>query len=272
MVTAASEITTGPEARVVAALATQAAGPRQLERGELYALPDGLSVHDLERFADYPLRKRGTVTVRDARSFSTYLGKHEVDGDTEIFADPGTFELVAVLDSHGRGLAGWREHRLVLGLAHTPAWKAWAKLDRQLLPQQQFAEHLEDRLVDVVRPSGADMLELAQTFHATKAAAFESSQRLSTGEVQLSYKEDVEAKAGRAGRLSIPETFDLALVPFEGAKAYKVTARLRYRLHDAHLVIGYTLERPEDVLRAAFDDVLSEVAASTESPVLLGRP
>lgn len=276
------------EAAAVYAISRQAMQPAALspEMPSVYVVPSeggGVEVLDIEKYADRPRRKRGTVVVRDAGSFARYVTKHEVAGETEIYADASAAALIAVLNAHqgvapvskterDAGAAGWGDHRARLELVKTPAWAAWEKLNGQLMSQQAFAEHLEQRLVDVVKPSGADMLELAQTFQATKNAAFDSSQRLSTGEVQIAYKENIDAKAGKSGRLSIPETFELGLVPFEGAKAYKVTARFRYRLHDANLAVGFVLERPEDILRAAFDDVITAVQSATEAPILNGRP
>lgn len=264
------------EASVVADLARLAVTPRVLERGELYAAPDGdrivalsTEAHDLR-----PWRKRGTATVRDAASFVAYLDKHAIAEETEVYADPQALALVAVINA-GQGdhlTPGWGDHRLTLGLIKTRPWVAWTAQDGKLLGQTEFAEFLEQRLVDVVQPAGADMLELAQTFHATKNAQFESSKRLSSGEVQLTYKEQLDARAGKSGQLEIPETFTLGLIPFEGAKAYRVTARFRYRLHGSELRVGYVLDRPEDVLRAAFDDLVAEVDKGIDAPLFHGVP
>ncbi|WP_159622701.1 DUF2303 family protein [Ruania rhizosphaerae] len=228
---------------------------------------------DLSAHTSLPRRKKGRPVVRDAASFTAYVNRHTTAG-TEIYADATSTEVVAILDGNGDTAPGWGDHRVSLGLVQPPAWKAWNRLSGQMVDQQTFAEHIENRLVDIVKPTGADMLELAQTFQATKSAAFDSSQRLSTGEVQLSYKEQVDAKGGKSGRMDIPETFELGLIPFEGAKAYRVVARFRYRLHESVLRVGFVLERPEDVLRAAFDDVLDAIRTGVPDgvPIFHGQP
>ena len=152
----------------------------------------------------------------------------------------------------------------------TPAWKAWAKLDGRMLAQSDFAEHLEDRSIDIVDPTAAEMLDIAQSFEATTKVDFESAERIGDGQRKLLYKETVTAKAGQSGEIVIPEKFAVGLQPFEGGEAYRVVARLRYRIVGSNLQIGYKFERPEDVLREAFTDRMVAVAEATGQTVLRG--
>lgn len=258
--------TTRTENDAVAELATRALQAEKLGPGDLYGTigPDGtLHVTDLEKYDDGPRRKRGTVTALDGHAFAAYVLKHS-STDTEIWSDPAAGQLVAVLNAHGDE-AGWGDHRVRLGLKHTPAWKAWIEHDRQMRSQVDFAEQVEDRLVDFVEPAGAVMLELAQTFSGKRSVRFESSKRLASGETQLQWKEDETAQAGRKGDIAIPDAFTLGLKPYEGGQPYKVRARLRYRIGDGgRLALGYVIDRPDEILRAAFDDLVNLV--STELP------
>ncbi len=70
----------------------------------------------------------------------------------------------------------------------------------------------------------------------------------------------------------IPKTFTIGVAPFEGCQLYAVDARLRYRISEGRLTLGYQLDRPEDVLRTAFDDVLKQVQDATTRTALLGLP
>jgi uncharacterized protein YfdQ (DUF2303 family) len=273
-------------AQAVIDTATRAAEAHKLDdEGRFHSLvsPDGtIKVIDLDaerdkaEHAHKPRRKTGEYRVHDAESFVAYLAKH-ADADTEVWADAVAAKITGVLDANTKaGDPRHEEHRVVYGVLLTEAWKTWAKFDGHLLDQQVFAELIEERATDVVTPSGADMLEIAQTFKATIGVNVESSKRLSDGQRQFEYRETVDAKAGKAGRMEIPETFVLGLRPFEGADAFKVTARLRYRLTDGSLRIGYKLDRPEDVLREAFLSVVQKVETGItdleliNSPVFLG--
>jgi len=236
----------------------------------------------LDEFRDRPRRKAGTVTVHTASTLVAYLAKHGLP-ETELWADVTSSRIVAVVNAHqpsrnendlvlDEGDAGWSDHRAQLTLHKTPAWVAWLARDGKLSGQVEFAEHLEDRAVDIVTPTAADMLEIAQSFTANRRVAFDSSQRLSSGQVQLRYHEEIDAKAGPRGELAIPEKFEVALQPYEGSPFYKLQARLRYRITDGTLRIGYALERPDDVLRNAFTDVVDTVAKDADRHVWQGLP
>lgn len=222
------------------------------------------------RYAPRPRRKSGTYRAHNAETFVGYVEKHGLP-ETEVWADLQTAQVVAVVNAHtGDDHAGWSDHRLVYSVQHTPAWKAWTARDGQLMSQSDFAELIEDRAIDIVRPSAADMLELAQHFQATNGVAFESSRLLSSGEGQLAYRETIDAKAGRKGTLEIPKDFELGLIPFEGADPFKVVARFRYRINDGALRVGYRLNRPEDVLREAFESVVRQIEDGGVTPVFRG--
>lgn len=275
-----------PESIILAATAQQAVEPKKLTPNTPYALlqADGsLKIEVTEHESPKPLADhvKATRTVADADSFIAYVARH-YDPGTEVYASLSASTVTALIDGptatdpdKGRDRAGHEEHILSLRLEKTPSWNAWLSKNGQWLSQVDFAEHLEDNLSDIVEPAAADMLELAQTFQATRGVEFKSSQRLSTGETTIAYAESTDAKAGRSGNLSIPERFKLALIPFVGGEtAYAVNARFRYRLRDGDLALAYKLDRPERVLEDAFKDVLEAIKTGiefTEVPVFHGN-
>jgi len=105
------------------------------------------------------------------------------------------------------------------------------------------------------------MLELAQSFQAKTKVDFESAQQLANGRRSLQFKETVDARAGQKGEIEIPAEFKLALKPFVGTDPYAVTARFRYRINGGNLLIGYKLNRPADVQRSAFGDIVDAIKA-----------
>ncbi|MFD3646343.1 DUF2303 family protein [Streptomyces cyaneofuscatus] len=261
-------------------VAMRAAQPHQLEPGNFYTLVTpggGVQKVDLTgpEHTGIPARKSGTTLVRDVDSFLVYFDKHG-DESSEVYADVESRTITAVLDAHTADDARWGGHRLELRLRPTSAWRAWTSMDGQLVPQGQFAEFIEDNLVDLVEPDSATMLELAESFEATTSAEFQSSQRLDSGQRRFSFVEDVQAKAGHKGEITIPATLTLALRPFEGCEAYRVTARFRYRLdrQKGALTLGFKIERPEDILAAAFEDIrtLVDDGIPEEIAVLNGAP
>ncbi|MFI8104734.1 DUF2303 family protein [Streptomyces sp. NPDC086023] len=263
------------EAQTIVDTALLAAEPATLEPGKVYAFNTRNGVHKVDltgpEHTGQPGRKTGTTVVRDAASFTTYHAKH-ADMDTEVYADADRLTVTAVLDAHTTDAARWSEHRLMLSLRQTDAWAQWLQHDGKLMGQEQFAEFLEDHLPELLQPSAADMLEIAQSIQAATKVDFQSGTRLSTGERQFKFVETTTAKAGQRGELTIPETFVIGLIPFEGSEGYKLTARLRYRLQDTQLRIGYKLERPGDILRQAFADVVTAIGEEIEQPIMNGTP
>ncbi len=267
---------TSGDAQAIVDIALDAAVPNVLDRDERYAVvvPEGgvLNIIEPARDAllDAPRRVLGTTTVYDADSLAFLWGKHATPA-SELYADPVAHRIVGVLNadaSHEQ--AGFRDHRVELVCRKTPAWEAWAASDGRLVDQMTFAEFLEDRLAEVVDPPGATMLELAQSFQASTKVDFKGAVAVNSGVRALQYEETQTARAGQKGAIEIPATFTVALQPFEGGDAYRVVARFRYRIRDGHLTLGYRLDRPQDVLRTAFDDVRGKVTEQTGATVLLG--
>ncbi len=93
------------------------------------------------------------------------------------------------------------------------------------MSQEDFALHIEAGLQEIEQPDAADLLEIAQSFHATTGAAFRSAIRLASGEQQFTYEENIEAKAGRSGQLAVPTTFILLVAPFVGEQERQVVAK-----------------------------------------------
>ncbi len=244
-----------------------------------------IDLHKLEdAYADRPRRKTGIVHVRDADSFIGYLAKHGLD-ETEVWADTKGSALVGVINAHQAaegdaarqsdavaGLAGHGDHRVLLELVLSKEWQTWTALDRQWLSRQDFAEHIEDNAIDVIRPDGATMLEIAQSFQATLQADFKEAQRLSSGEVAFKYVETVQAQAGQAGEFEVPTSFTVAMSPFEGGDPVEVEAKFRYRLRAGELKVSYALTRPHDIQRQAYLDLVQAVADGIPHPVFRGRP
>lgn len=277
---------TETEAETIGQYAQQAVEPDVLQPGEVYAVADGsgkVRVIDTDEYADAPRRPKGHRKVLDAASFCAYLAKHGTPL-SEVWANSPTSDIVAIIDTHeGAGKpAGWDKHKLTLDLVKSKPWLAWESIDGKLMDQVDFAEFVELRAIDIRVPTAADMLELAQHFTAKRSVDFESSEKIADGQVQLTYKENTTAKAGQTGHLDIPERLQLVLRPYVGGPSYYVWARFRYRLHGSVLKLGVVIERPQEILDAAFADIVTEIRegkpattaaeATDASPSVLATP
>lgn len=243
---------------------------------ETFLLPPGWSheEHDHEPYAARPRRPRGAVHVHDADSFiAAVTRRQQPDLAPVIYADEEHVALVAVLNDDEADLAGWRDYRVELSLRRTKEWQHWLAADGQLLAQEAFADHVERGLNELREPDSATMLELAQTFHATTSGRFKGGHRIASGARQVVYEEEIDASAGATpGTVTLPDVILLAVRPFYGADLYEVRARFMFRLRDGKLTLGYRIDRPHEVERAAFGDVRSRVGAGLPEAGVIAGP
>lgn len=272
----------------VAELAHRAAAAESLKGHGLYeedslvvrVVPNDQTIRtvDLERHLGTPRRPRGDVTVTDPADFCTFVRRLE-GTQTTVWANEDTHTVTAVFNDHGEtdegdaeGFAGWRDHTATLRLKVDRDWAAWMEYDGKLLDQETFAEFLEDNARSVVEPDAATMFEVARFFQARTNSDFTRAIRLDNGDVQMSYTEQTEAtvKVPIKDNYEVPASFTVRLAPFIGTPSTELTARLRWRLREGRLGIGYALLRPDLVVREAFQDVVATINRDLNSPVLLG--
>ena len=226
------------------------------EKPNAFVIPMGttLGIPDLSAWRTKPTRKTGIYKPATVEAFADYVERHLNDSST-VWVHPTNGKVVAIMDDNDEVEPGWREHRVDLQLAHTAEWKYWIENDRKMLSQVDFAEHIEGGLDEIAVPDGADLLEIAQTFHMTSGATFRSSVRLSTGQQQFQYDEEGKATAGTSGQLAVPTQILLVVAPFFGEEPSRINARLRFRLNGGQLRLGYMLDRPEVIVRDALEKV-----------------
>lgn len=225
----------------------------------------------IDKLQPTPRRKTGTVEFITAESFITYANTHKGAG-TAIFGDRDGAKVVGVLDGHSALAPGWGEHRAVLKLELERRWQDWAKLDRKQVGQEAFVEFLEDHKADIASPDAAELIEVCTALRGKKGVEWASGVDLQTGAIQLSYQETLEATSARKGTLTVPAHLTLGLKVYRGQAPYRVDARLRWRITDGKLAFVLVLDAPEDVIDAAFADVVEAIGTSVELPVLFGAP
>ncbi|HLP07911.1 MAG TPA: DUF2303 family protein [Opitutaceae bacterium] len=275
-----NESNTAPrtEADAVAAIAARVMPEfRSIASTPLAIHRDG-KIESLERYLPEPLRERARAVFNEPQSFINYVMAHDDEG-THLFGDVteagGSF--TAILDYHlptagdtSRQGAQWGEHTARLNLQVTPEWQRWLGSNAKPFEQAQFAEFLEDNVRDVVKPSGAELLEVALTLQAAKKVAFRSGMRLSNGEHQLTYVEEIAGQAGATGQLQVPERFTIAVAPFEGTEPVEIEVRLRYRLMEGRVVFVYQLLRPDVKIREVWQGIRERITEVTNRGVYRG--
>lgn len=238
-------------------------------------VPDGYTLHDLEKTLERPMRKRGHVTMNDAASFVDYFKLHNMA--SRIYGQVEPPKFIAVMNDNRKDEAGWGDHRATYACPISKEWSTWKKFAGTPRDQIAFAEFIESNTPDiissaVVEPSGAEMLEVATSFKAQKKVNFASAQRLDNGQVDFVFQEEIQGSAGAKGHLKVPERFWIGIPVFEGGAPYRIEAKLRYRLKDGALSMWFDLVRDHKVQEAAFMDIWKEIADGTQTTIWRGVP
>lgn len=245
---------------------------RMLGNQPLLALPDSSSLIDLEKYLPAPLRKRGTTVLRDVASFVSFVNKEKTPA-TRLYGNLINPAFRCVFDDNADGAKpGWRDHDAVYACPLATEWKTWLAMSGKQLTQEQFAQFIETNLPDVVNPPAAEMLEISRSLEAKKKVNFASGIRLSNGQNELTYEEEITGTAQK-GKLSVPEIFTVGIPVLEGGQNYAVQARLRYRIADqGKLTMWFELVRPHKIIEDAMKQVRQEIADKTGLEVFNGDP
>lgn len=269
------------EAGVVASLARDAAkvdvhtidvtadGSRPIERRVYGRDPDGaLTLVDTIDIAEaqhdhadrLPDVLAGTVAVHTPEALVAYATRHLDTERSTLWGDVENARITVIINDHVKGSPGWGDHRTVLDLKASPEWQAWVRLNEKGMSQEELAEFLEEHLLEVVDPDGSTLLEVTRTFQATTGATFRRAQSLHSGQVQITWQEEGEAKAGSSGQLEVPREFTIRVRPFVGSPAVDVRGMFRYRVSSGSLQLGFRLLNLDEHRRAAVEDILEGVA------------
>ena len=237
-----------------------------------YAIvPNGSKVESLFTL-QYPHGKlahhiQQTVALRDAKSFIKYVEdfRHEY---SRIFAEPTRQSFCAIIDYHG-ALPDYTQHRANFVMTHDDRWKIWTGKDQQAFTQEAFAEFIEDNALDIIRPDGATMVEIARDLTAKSDMNFASKVTPQNGQVQFSYTEQINAGV-KGGTLEVPETFTLKIPIFYGEVPIEIGARLRFRIQGGKLSFFYKLNQPAQKVENAFRKSVEDIAIALDTTILLG--
>lgn len=236
-------------------------------------IPSDMALEFKPELMERPQRVQQSVSVDTVDSFIEYFNEFGTDHSV-IFCDVDAGSFKGIIDYHAdRDTADWSEHTVSHSCKPTKEWLSWKENDGKKMDQVEFAFFLEQNLDEIVKPEAAQMLEIALTLKAKTKLNFESGNRLSDGQVQFQYREEMEGKAGIKGDIKIPENFGLGIRVFEGGDAYSLEARFRYRIREGKVLMWYDLVRPHKIHRAAVEDVFNKIKEHAKARMILhGRP
>jgi len=237
-----------------------------------------------------PAAKKGTATALTLATFIELVNRHKTVASA-VFADTDWHKpsFTAVIDYHPAiscGQADNGKHRVHYAFPLSEEWKAWVKLDGEVMSQLDFATFLEDRVAELASPTEAEKIALERDFATTVATPAElvqlsrglqvniesrvkNAHTLQNGTGQIQWEENHQDATGKP--LVVPGIFILSIAPFFMGEKIRVPVRLRYRVSGT-VKWFFQIYRPDQFVTERVRDDLDHTAAETGLPAYEGAP
>ncbi|EMP1643075.1 DUF2303 family protein [Acinetobacter baumannii] len=230
-------------------------------------VPHGSEVHPFKELLARPINLEQSVTLHTAKDFIAYVTRY-ADKNSLVFVDVLRGKFKAVIDYHeveketntGSVLAPRHgKHAAHFIAEKTPEFKKIEDKLGEKFSQTNFALFLEDVMPYINQPDAAVLYEIVQTLNAKTNVDFKSGIRTDNGQVQLTYNETIEARAGVTGNLSIPEKLVFGIQVHRGGNHYALPARFRYRIKDGVITFWYDLDQLEKAIEKSMEDTVEYI-------------
>ena len=222
------------EATIIASLAQKAATPARFSENGIpvVALAEGITLHSLEHLNDFPARTQARVSLTTLADHIAYI-KAQCAGNeaqnTVLFADRNALRFHTLLNYHGRSEPSWLDHSVTTTLALSKQLQTWLTKAGTWMPQEQFAEFLDENLGDIQEPTPATVLDFVECLQCTRKESFRSALNQTTGEVQFVW----EKANATDERTSIVRDFTLGIPVWHRGDPFAIKARLQHRIKEA---------------------------------------
>ena len=230
-------------------------------------VPGEGKVHTFPETLDRPLQLQQTVSLHTAKDFIGYVNRF-ADKNSVIFVNVLGGKIQAVLDYHeATSVAEYGSnakqrlcsHKAIFNVEQTPEFKKIRDKSGESMSQSDFALFLEDVMPYINQPAAAELYEIVSTLSAKTSVDFKSGVRTDNGQVSITYNENIDASAGREGKLNIPEQIVFGIQVHRGGSHYALPARFRYRIKDGNLRMYYDLDQLEKAIEKSMEDTVNYI-------------
>lgn len=222
-------------------------------------------VKSLEHLLPAPLRRPLSQPLFTCADFIAYVNRFKRP-ETSIYCTDAL--IVAAIDHRGPDSLTWSDHSVTLKIDRSESLLRWLEKNKKPLTQEEFADFLEERALEVVVPQAAEILELVQELHVTKNSAVKSSIR-SNGKHSVAFNSDQQIKGGSGyNSVDLPTSFEIRIEPFKRQEVTtEIRALLRVKLREEHPVFVFDLQRVEERLEQSLGEITESIKEQTKLPV-----
>lgn len=235
------------------------------------AMPTDMSIASLE-FLDAEAPEH-TLDFIDAESFTKYVKDYANAAESRLFANLTALKLNCTIDyakkcnEPSEAIDGECKHRANFALEETEDFKAFREIDGKTLEQPEFIAFLMERSHCFSSPDQATILEIATKLEVKNNVNFSGKERSNDGGINLTYREDVDARVGTAGKIKVPDFVELELQAFEGGEKMKLRARFYFKLSGGAVLFSVKILNLRETILKNFREVCDKIAEDTGLPI-----
>lgn len=260
------------EAAVIAAISQEAAKREIFVQNNVPILlfpgqHGGTTVKSLEHLLATPLRPSVHVKLATSKDLHAYLVKQSVkipeDSATSdnvvVFADRDKLNFLAFLDyHHSTEEHRWLNHSASVTYKESHQFGVWKKNDGIKMSQEEFAEFLDENVLDITDPTGSNVVSFASCLEARRTEVFKSSKNLSNGEVQFNWSNESSGDAVT----KFPTDMKIGIPIWTNGEKIMIPVKLFYRVSEGQLMFWYKLRQLEDIIDKLWDEDVKFIADS----------
>lgn len=223
--------------------------------------------------AAFPPRAPERRTVTDTASFLAEVTRRPLlQGLSTVWGNRDKGQVSVIYNELGTdATADYTRRNDVLALQFV-ADPDWATLfnaaDGKFHSQLEFGDLIEQAGHLITSHQAADVMEIVDSIRASSKGSFESGIKRATSSVNLTYSEEVSAKAGTATRqLEVPREITLSARPFEDYPVIEIRCWLRLNISQGQLGLGLFPQPYQHLVRDAWTHVTGELSEALGVPV-----
>ena len=133
---------------------------------------------------------------------------------------------------------------------------------------KQLVQFYENKNANIILLSEYGIAPVDTPIHVNRILRHEGL--LQNGGVQMSFVQDDDAQTLQ--KMQVFDRFSVGMPVFWNGEAYRIDARLRYRVRDGKLTFWFELIRPDKVLEAATTTLIQIIREKTGNPFFFGEP
>jgi len=247
-----------PEAAVIASLALDHRDPQQTRWDQIPGTKtpviisqSGIALASMEFLQSAPTRPSIHTQLTTKEDLLAYLKDQSgTENIVAIFARREKLTFSAFLSYHRPDTPSWLSHTATVAYQHSHQFQKWQKCNGQKMGQDDFATFLDENSLDIINPTGAEVVTFASHLEVTRTERFKSARNLANGEVAFTFTNESSGDS----QVKFPTEMTLSIPIWIGGDRIALKAKLFYRVIEGELTFWYKIMNLEDTIDHLFEE------------------